>query len=225
MVWSPEREFFAFTIGSIVCVEDLKTGKQKLFYDHQEDITVLALRHDDSQMASASAYLLHNKSNPNNRLFNSSIKSVQSQIVIWKLNCEAFEIFINLFHKNSSNITCMNYSSDDRFLISIGDYKTPSLIIWNTYDYSCLVSMDNLNHVIHDIAWNPCKCNEFVMCGQNKMLIVWSLDEKPMRTGSLRSFECEIPLAICEVSITSTFSIEIKYFRRFTFYEVLKSLV
>lgn len=36
------------------------------------------------------------------------------------------------------------------------------------------------------------------MCGQNKMLIVWSLDEKPMRTGSLRSFECEIPLAICE---------------------------
>jgi hypothetical protein len=201
MVWSPEREFFAFTIGSIVCAEDLKSGKQKLLYDHQEDITVLTLRHDNSQMASASAYLLQTKPNSSKGLFNSSIKSVQSQITIW--NCENFEIFINLFHKNSSNITCMNYSRDDRFLISIGDYKTPSLIIWNTYDYSCLVSMDNLNHVIHDIAWNPCKCNEFVMCGQNKMLIVWSLDEKPMRTGSLRSFECEIPLAICEVSILS----------------------
>lgn len=193
MVWSPEREFFAYSIGSIVCTEDLTTGKQRTLYDHQEDVTVLTLRHDNTQMASASAYLLQNKSIPIN---NSTAKSVQSQITIW--NCDTFEIFINLFHKNSSNITCMNYSSDDRFLISIGDYKTPSLIIWNTYDYSCLVSMDNLNHVIHDVAWNPCKCNEFVMCGQNKMLIVWSLDEKPKRTGSLRSFECEIPLAICD---------------------------
>lgn len=188
MVWSPELDLFAFTCGTIVCVEDLKTGKQTLLYDDQEDVTVLTLRNDSLQMASASA-LLETKS---------SLKaSKQSQITIW--NCETFKVVTKLIHKSVSFITNMSFSHDDRFLISIGDYQTPSFSIWGTFDYSCLVSMDNLNCIINDIAWNPCKCNEFALCGANKMLVVWTLAEKPMKKCSLKSYECEMPLSISEV--------------------------
>jgi hypothetical protein len=197
MIWSPEREFFAFTCGSIVCVEELKTGKQNLLHNHHEDITVLSMRNDCFQMASSSAYTQKKQLDSINTT-PSELKSKQSLITIW--SCEApFKIVINLFHKNSSIVTCMNYSTDDRFLISIGDFKTPSLTIWNTYDYTSLVNMDSLNYIIYDVAWNPCKCNEFTLCGQSKMLAVWSLDEKPMKICSLRSSEMEVPLILCEV--------------------------
>lgn len=190
MIWSPEREFFAFTCGTVVCIEDLKSGKQTLLCEHQEDVTVLTLRNDCLQMASASGMLQKSEDKDKH--------SKQSQITIW--DCDSNKICVKLYHKNSSAITALSFSRDDRFLISIGDYRTPSLAVWGTYDYTCLVSMDNLNYGIHDVAWNPSRCNEFALCGQNKMLVVWTLEEKSNRNCSLRSFECEIPLAICEVS-------------------------
>ena len=187
MIWSPDREFFAFTCGTIVCIEDLKSGNQTLLYDdHQEDLTVLTLRNDCLQMASGSAYSQQK-----------SLSTRQSQITIW--DCDSYKKVAKLFHKNSSMITLMSYSPDDHFLISIGDYKNPSLSIWSTFDYAAVVCMDELSFQIHDVAWNVCKCNEFALCGENKMLAVWSLEEKSMKNCSLRSFECEIPLAICEV--------------------------
>lgn len=191
MTWSPEREFFAFTCGTVVCIEDLKSGKQTLLCEHQEDVTVLTLRNDCIQMASASGMPQKSEYKDKN--------SKQSQITIW--DCDSNKICVKLYHKNSSVITALSFSQDDRFLISIGDYRTPSLTVWGTYDYTCLVSMDNLNYGIHDVAWNPSRCNEFALCGQNKMLVVWTLEEnKGNKNCSLRSFECEIPLAICEVS-------------------------
>ena len=146
-------------------------------------------------MASASA-CLHNSAVASEK--DSSAK--QSQVTIW--DCDTKQIVLKLYHRNSSAITALSFSRDDRFLISIGDYRTPSLAIWGTFDYTCLVSMDNLNYGIHDVAWNPSKCNEFALCGQNKMLVVWSLAEKTNKNCSLRSFECDIPLAVCEVSVT-----------------------
>jgi WD40 repeat protein len=190
MIWNPEREFFAFSLGSVVCVEDLKSGKQKLLYGHQEDVTCLFLRNDCVHMASASAHLV-------NSATMSSTSSLQCQINIW--DCETFECVIKLFHKNASNITCLSYSSDDRFLISVADYVSPSLVVWSTYDYAAMVCMDRLSYVVHDVAWNPLRCNEFVLCGQDKVLGLWGLEEKPMRSGALRFSELEIPAVICEV--------------------------
>ena len=194
MIWNPEREFFAFSLGSIVCVEDLKNGKQKLLYGHQEDVTCLYLRNDCVHMASASAHLLNSSKNMSST---NSSTTLQCQINIW--DCETFECVIKLFHKNASNITCLSYSSDDRFLISVSDYVSPSLVVWSTNDYSSMVCMDRLSYVVHDVAWNPLKCNEFVLCGQDKVLSLWGLEEKPMRSGALRFSELEIPAVICEV--------------------------
>lgn len=182
MIWSPSRELFAFTIGSIICIEDLKTAKQMIISTlHQEDITVLTLRNDCIHMASASGSLNKN----------------QSHISIW--DCISFECILNLNHKNSSNITCMNYSIDDKYLISISDYNNSTISIWNTFDnYSLITFIDNFNNqIINDLAWNPYKLNEFTLCGQNKLLMTCSVvnnDDK----YKLKQIKLDLPNVLCE---------------------------
>jgi hypothetical protein len=182
MIWNVEREFFAYTLGSIVCVENLKTGKQTLLDSHFQDITCLCLRNTDSQhMASGSPSL--NSDRP------------QSQIIIWE--CENYERVANLIHKNAENITFLKYSTDDRFLVSIGDHRTFNL--WKTFDYSLLTMIENSNYTnIYDLAWNPLKCNEFIFCGKNKLLVQCYIDEKPLNQSSIRFNELDVPYAIRE---------------------------
>ncbi len=99
-----------------------------------------------------------------------------------------------LTHKSSPFITSMAFSAHDRFLVSIGDYKSPSLCIWTTADnYNLLVAMESLSYVVNDVAWNPRKANEFVLCGESKTLVVWQVSEEAQRC-SLRSFECDMPV-------------------------------
>jgi hypothetical protein len=182
MIWSPNRELFAFTIGSIICIEDLKTAKQTILSTlHQEDITVLTLRNDCIHMASASGSLNKN----------------QCQISIW--DCFSFECILNLNHKNASNITFLNYSIDDRYLISISDYNNSTISIWNTFDnYSLVLFIDSFSkQIINDLAWNPCKLNEFTLCGQNKLLITCSLLNNEDKY-KLKEIKLDLTNVLCE---------------------------
>jgi WD40 repeat protein len=183
MLWNAESEYFVFSIGSLVCVEDLKTNKQRLLYAHNEDVTVLTMRHDCTQMASASPHLLNN----------------QCHLVIW--DCVKFEKCETILHKNIAQINEMSYSNDDRFLIAISNNTNLGnsvIVIWSTYDYAAVCTFDSISFLVNDISWNPCKCNEFAVCGLNKSLSIWQIDEKPLRSVSLRHAELEIPIAIDE---------------------------
>ncbi|CAF0967584.1 unnamed protein product [Brachionus calyciflorus] len=192
LIWNSTYEFFASSIGSTLCVEDLKTGQQKILSSHHEDITCIALRTDMTQMASVSSYSL------NISISNEQYNTPKCQIVIW--DCDKLEKINNLFHQNASNITCFKYSTDDRFLISVSDYMCPSLLIWSTYDYNPMILIDTLNYVINDLVWNPYKCNEFVMCGTNKCLLKCEIDEKGYKSGAINFNEFDIPLAILEIN-------------------------
>jgi len=79
MAWNPRSEFFAFTCGTVVCIEDLKTGKQRLLHDdHQEDITVLSLRQDCAHMAAAYPTIGHD-----------------AQVTIW--DCATHKVLLRLY--------------------------------------------------------------------------------------------------------------------------------
>lgn len=190
LIWNSDYEFFASSIGSTLCVEDLKTGHQKILTAHHEDITCVAMKTDMTQMASVSSYSLNiSLSSEENTL-------PKCQIVIW--DCGTLNKTTNLFHKNASNITCLKFSTDDRFLISVADYKCPSLLIWSTHDYSQLVYIQNFNYIINDLAWNPYKCNELIMGSCNKVLLKCSIDEKGYKKACLNVNEFEIPNVITD---------------------------
>jgi hypothetical protein len=187
MVWCPESGIFAFSIGSIIIVEDLNNGNQTSLKGHNDDITVLALQNDSFYMASASAA---------NSLIEHETNSLsQCQIIIW--DASNLTRKKTLVHKNSVNITCLSYSKDDRFLVSISDFNRPSLVVWSTYNLTIIANIDTLKNSIHDMSWDPSKCNEFVTCGQHQTLNFWILEEKP-QNSILKVHECEVPSAIKE---------------------------
>ncbi len=190
MAWNPDCEFFAYTLGSIICCENLKTGKQTLLYSHNDDVTVLALRNDLTQMASASASY-HSLTATDNS------NSQQCQIIIW--NCDKLDITATIYHKNAANIRAMSYSTDDRFLLTMSDCSSASnLVVWKTIDYVQLVCVSSTYNVF-DVVWNPLKCNELAVCGKNKLLAVCHLDERPLGNASLQFNELEVPLIVREV--------------------------
>ena len=70
----------------------------------------------------------------------------------------------------------MAYSRDDRFLISVGDYRECSVVIWGTKDYNVLTS-SYTQVPIHDLSWDPYTMNEFVSVGEDGNVLFWLLDE------------------------------------------------
>ena len=70
----------------------------------------------------------------------------------------------------------MAYSRDDRFLISVGDYRECSVVIWGTKDYNVLTS-SYTQAPIHDLSWDPYTMNEFVSVGEDGNVLFWLLDE------------------------------------------------
>ena len=70
----------------------------------------------------------------------------------------------------------MQYSRDDRFLVTIGDYRECSVAVWSTRDYSLLVTSFTM-YPVHAVQWDPYTMNEFATVGQNGSVLFWLLDE------------------------------------------------
>lgn len=211
MVWSVKAGFLAYSVGSVVCVENLASSKQDcLIHPSQEDVTVVCLRPDHTELASATA--LNFSSSSSSSTYETATTSEQQQtaatttaaapkcmIYIW--DCVKMKARLNLYHKNACNIACMKYSCDGRFLVSISDFNCPSLVVWRAWDssYASLVFIDCLSYVINEIAWSPIRSSELIMCGQNKALVVCNIEEISTITAHVRFNELDVPLVISEV--------------------------
>ncbi|XP_046861047.1 WD repeat-containing protein 90-like [Xenia sp. Carnegie-2017] len=168
MCWHPETGLFVYTSGCIVIIEDLHDGKQKHLMQHFEEISTIAVQHDVQVLASASG----------------SSKTVASCICIWDIASGDYKKMLT-YH--SYEIVGLHFSRDDRFLISVGDYRECSVVIWGTKDYNVLTS-SYTKTPIHDIAWDTYTMNEFVSVGQDGHVLFWLLEES---RGSFNLNVCE----------------------------------
>lgn len=184
LIWNPDLEFFAYSIGTVICCENLKTGKQNLLHlDDGDDVTILAVRHDLSQLASSSF----------------GTWSKQCQITVW--NCDDYEMAVSLtLPDHVSSIRLLQYSTDDRFLFAVSECS--KFFVWRTLDYELSISLDYSDHQVYDIAWNPFKCNQLAICGQKRLLALARIEEKGLNNNSLVIEDLETPVAIREVHIT-----------------------
>ncbi|ESP04065.1 hypothetical protein LOTGIDRAFT_230310 [Lottia gigantea] len=158
MIWQQDTGLFAYTCGSILIIEDLNTSEQRHLQGHTEEISTIALQNDYQVIASASG----------------GYEGVSpSQICIWDIKdgiCKK-----TLSH-HEYDIVCMTYSRDDRFLVSVGDYRECNVVLWSTNDYSVLATTTT-DYPIHDIQWDPSTVNEFSTVGENATVLFWLLDE------------------------------------------------
>lgn len=84
--------------------------------------------------------------------------------------------FAKVLYHHIHEIVCLAYSRDDRFLISVGDYRECSVVVWSTRDLVMLTA-SCAPQPIHDLRWDPYTANEFVSVGQNGSVLFWLLDE------------------------------------------------
>ncbi|CAH1794798.1 unnamed protein product [Owenia fusiformis] len=179
MVWNAETGFFAYTSGSVVIVEDLNTSSQHHLIGHVEEISTITLQNDCQVLASASG----------------AQGLTTPQICLWDLH--TLTCSTTLTH-HEHDVICLAYSRDDRFLISIGDYRECSVVVWSTQNHQVLITSKTALPV-HHVAWDPHTCNEFVTVGTNGTVLFWLVDE----TGDapcLNLHEAEVPEEILQTN-------------------------
>jgi len=164
IAWHPETGFFAYLCGCMIVIEDLYNGKQNILSNQSEELSTLALQYDGQMLAVAS-----------------TVNKTFASISIW--NVTTYKCDKVLEHHNS-NVIGLQYSRDDRFLISIGDYKQCMLVIWNAKDYSILTETC-MTYPIHSVQWHPYRSNEFAVVGRQRMVAFAYLSEHQDETTDL----------------------------------------
>ncbi|XP_035694518.1 WD repeat-containing protein 90-like [Branchiostoma floridae] len=177
MVWNSDTGVFAYTSGCVVILEDLNSGEQKHLTGHVEEVSTLALQNDCQVLVSASG----------------SRGLVKSQVCVWDLQKNTCR---QVLHYHQHDIVCLAYSRDDRFLVTVGDYRECTIALWSTFDYS-LLTATKTSLPIHDLGWDPFNANEFTSIGQAGSIFFWLVDETNNKTV-LNVHEADVPKEILQ---------------------------
>nr|XP_039271031.1 WD repeat-containing protein 90-like [Styela clava] len=181
MVWNPDTGVFAYSSGCIVVLEDLANGTQRHLTGHSEEISTMALQHDSQILACASC----------------ENGMVHSEIGLWDV--ESGQCRATLKH-HEHDVVAMEYSRDDRFLVSIGDYRENTVVLWSGYDSETkptVLTSSTCKYPIHHITWDPTAPNEFVTVGQNSSILFWLVEECGSEV-QLQYHEGQIPDSVTE---------------------------
>ncbi|XP_070579992.1 WD repeat-containing protein 90-like isoform X2 [Ptychodera flava] len=180
VVWHPDSGLFAYSSGCVIIIEDLHAGTQKHLLGHIEEISTMALQHDAQVLASASG----------------AHGLTASQICLWDV---AAGICKKVLSYHEYDMVCLAYSRDDRFLVSVGDYRECSIVVWNTNDYS-VIAASKTALPVHELRWDPYSPNEFVSVGARGTVLFWLLDETHQQC-SLNVHEADVPEELMDTNV------------------------
>ncbi|CAF3749629.1 unnamed protein product, partial [Rotaria sordida] len=87
---------------------------------------------------------------------------------------------------------------DDRFLITMDDYRKPLLSLWSTHDYTNLLNWQDESSSIYMncLAWNPMRTNEFCLDCSNDFVN----GQIPLSISEHTKNSCEITLCVYLIS-------------------------
>ncbi|XP_029954629.1 WD repeat-containing protein 90 [Salarias fasciatus] len=145
MVWSPDQGLFAYSCGCVVVVEYLHSGRQRHLQGHSEEISCLAVTNDAQSLASAAGGSNGNK----------------SLICIWDVQNGTSRKTIS-YHRGA--VQCLAFSRDDRFLLSVGDFVEPEVVLWSSQTFQLLSSV-GASGPIHDAAFSPSAAGQLACVG------------------------------------------------------------
>ena len=109
-----------------------------------------------------------------------------------------------LFPSKKNSITLIFHVSifcrDDRFLITIGNYRKSMLTLWSTKDYSHLLNWQNdfSPSYLNCLAWNPFRTNEFCLGSSHGLIHFCTINESTddSATRSLHVVKGETPILL-----------------------------
>ena len=100
--------------------------------------------------------------------------------------------FLQVLSHHEHEVVCLAYARDDRFLVSVGDYRECSVVVWCSRDLVVLTA-SYARHPVHDVMWDPYTANEFASVGQDGSVLFWLLDETGEKlTLNVRFCHCSV---------------------------------
>ncbi|CAF3380141.1 unnamed protein product [Rotaria socialis] len=187
LAWHAHSGFFAYSVGCNVIVENLNNNHQTILTGHTEEISTLTLSNDVSILASAQCSTLTNKD------------ELQTKIIIWDIKRLHQKLYL---HQSVHAIQSMAFSRDDRFLITIGDYRKPMLTLWSTHDYMNLLNWQDESSpssYMNCLAWNSARANEFCLGCSNGCIRFCTIVEQTNDTNvRLQVVNGYVPSSISE---------------------------
>ncbi|XP_065191135.1 WD repeat-containing protein 90-like isoform X2 [Sycon ciliatum] len=156
LLWNPTAGQIAYSVDSVVILEDLSDGSQQFLRGHLTEVSTMCLRHDGKVLVSASGA--------------SGLEN--SRLCLW--NTATFQC-TKILALHERNIQAVRYSPDDSMLVSLGCYEEPLVVIWETQKYTPLTTA-NLGISMHDIVWDPFRPGELVSVGDQGQVHFWMID-------------------------------------------------
>jgi len=147
----------------------------------------MALSNDVTVLVSAQCSIIMNKDD-----------ELQTKIIIWDIKTLRQKLSI---HQAVHAIQSMAFSRDDRFLITIGDYRKSLLTLWSTHDYTNILNWQDESSLsyINCFSWNPMRANEFCLGCSNNLIRFCTIIEQTNNTNvRLQIINGQIPSSISE---------------------------
>ena len=113
---------------------------------------------------------------------------------------------VQVLYHHEHEIVCLTYARDDRFLVSVGDYRECSVVVWCARDMVVLAA-SYARQPVHDVMWDPYTANEFASVGQDGSVLFWLLDE----TGEKLTLNVRFSKAIFGVKRDSKCKVMLMY--------------
>ena len=141
---------------------------------------------------------------------------LQTKIIIWDIKTLKQKLFL---HQSVHALQSMAFSRfgwrtvsrlssewfrcsrDDRFLLTLGDYRKPQLTLWSTQDYTHLLNWEDesSSSYINCLAWNPMRANEFCLGGSKGLVRFCTIVEPSNETNvRLQVINEQIPSSISD---------------------------
>lgn len=157
---------------------------------HTEEISTMALSNDVTMLVSGQC------SNTNNK------DEIQTKIIIWDVKTLKQKLIL---HQQVYALQCIAFSRDDRFLLTLGDYRRAQLTLWSTQDFTSLIHWEDdspLFSYLNCLAWNPLRANEFSLGGSKGLVRFCTIIEQQTndQNNRLQVVNGQIPSSLSENS-------------------------
>ena len=156
LILHPDNETLIFPIGSQIIVRNVLTRQDSFLRGHDNDISIMALSKSGRYLASGQK----------------TFSGFKADIIIWDLTT------LSLIHRFSIHkviIQSLDFSFNDKYLVSVGGRDDNNLIVWDVQTGKALSGATAGTAFVRQVKFFNLSDNKFITC-QDYGIRIWNVD-------------------------------------------------
>ena len=156
LILHPDNETLIFPIGSQIVIRNVLSRQDSFLRGHDNDISTMALSKSGRYLASGQR----------------TFSGFKADIIIWDLTT------LSLIHRFSIHkvvIQSLDFSFNDKYLVSIGGRDDNNLIVWDTQTGKALSGATAGTAFVRQVKFFNLSDNKFITC-QDYGIRIWNVD-------------------------------------------------